>query len=577
MADVIIADEYPLVRQALRHCLEEDGHRVVVEFDNGRDALLHSQREAPALLILDLTLPRLGGLEVARQLRHEGNAVPVLIYTGRSNEHYASLCLQAGCSGFVAKQADVEILKDAIRALLRGHRFFPERSLGTVAPGLDLRSEGDQLGSLSPRELTVLRYLANGWSNRQIADDLALNDRTVSTYKARLQQKLNVGSLAELVEFAWRNGLLKPMAGGGAAAGQGRQESCHDLFRQLFDAMPMPVSLRDKDGVLLACNRKFQEVHGLTGDSAIGTTLPDIPGLDPREASRLHQRYLDAVSREQPYDAEIEFQLNGKRTVLRAWGVPYRDEAGAMLGMLCSSVDITDHDTELAALSDSRQNLIAVRRNRTLFLNDSGEALLRKVEAALHLVRQLEVPAQHAASLDEVRRYLMEIQLFLDTLLDIVRIERGSLMLVPRVAELGELSGKIVDECNRKRRERGSLPVSVNGAGRGAMAWVDVQRYRQMLLALLHYIETHAGSAQHMGWRLQQTLHTEQHWCLEIGDEPMPGGVFHEPWPDQSDLALALSGRLARLMNGSLTLCEWDDGRQTIRVVLRLAQALQSP
>ncbi|MOA64168.1 hypothetical protein D3C78_1901370 [compost metagenome] len=80
-----------------------------------------------------------------------------------------------------------------------------------------------------------------------------------------------------------------------------------------------------------------------------------------------------------------------------------------------------------------------------------------------------------------------------------------------------------------------------------------------------------------MGWRLQQTLHTEQHWCLEIGDEPMPGGVFHEPWPDQSDLALALSGRLARLMNGSLTLCEWDDGRQTIRVVLRLAQALQSP
>ncbi|MNP10017.1 Virulence factors putative positive transcription regulator BvgA [compost metagenome] len=290
MADVIIADAYPLVRQALRHCLEEDGHRVVVEFDNGRDALLHSQREAPALLILDLTLPRLGGLEVARQLRHEGNAVPVLIYTGRSNEHYASLCLQAGCSGFVAKQADVEILKDAIRALLRGHRFFPERSLGTVAPGLDLRSEGDQLGSLSPRELTVLRYLANGWSNRQIADDLALNDRTVSTYKARLQQKLNVGSLAELVEFAWRNGLLKPMAGGGAAAGQGRQESCHDLFRQLFDAMPMPVSLRDKDGVLLACNRKFQEVHGLTGDSAIGTTLPDIPGLDPREASRLHQR-----------------------------------------------------------------------------------------------------------------------------------------------------------------------------------------------------------------------------------------------------------------------------------------------
>lgn len=208
MSKILIADEQPLFRHGIRQALEAQGHSLVAELDNGTDALRQTLQLKPSLLILDLALPRLGGLEVIRRLRKQACKVPILVLTAQSSEHFAGLSLQAGSTGFISKQDDLHQLGEAVRTLLHGHSYFPSHLVGNVAPQIGLKAEEAQLDSLSARELTVLRYLANGRSNKDIAQELALSDRTVSTYKARLQRKLNVDSLAQLLEIAWRQGLL---------------------------------------------------------------------------------------------------------------------------------------------------------------------------------------------------------------------------------------------------------------------------------------------------------------------------------------------------------------------------------
>src|SRR5262245_31506952 len=172
MSRVIIADRHPLIRSALRHLLEADGHQIVAEFDDGPDTLQQTLKLRPDLLILGLALPRLGGLEVIRRLRQRESRVPILVLTAQNNAHFASLCLQAGATGFVGKDEALERLSGAVRSVLRGDSHFPANSLASAAANLDAATEDEQLRSLSPREMTVLRYLVNGRSNKEIAHEL---------------------------------------------------------------------------------------------------------------------------------------------------------------------------------------------------------------------------------------------------------------------------------------------------------------------------------------------------------------------------------------------------------------------
>lgn len=528
MAQVVVVDEQPLIRQALQVLLEEDGHQLAGECADGAEALQLVQRLKPDLLVLELTLPRLGGLELIRRLRQRNDTLPVLVYSAQDSYHHAALCLQAGATGFVGKQEDPQVLHAAVHSLLRGGSHFPAEALGTVATTELMRDEASQLHSLSPRELTVLRYLANGASNKHIADELALSDRTVSTYKVRLLHKLNVASLAELLELAWRNGLLGhlPQANG--------EEIGSDRFHQLFDSLPMPVCLRDLEGRLQACNQQFLAFYGVEREAVLGRRVAELIELSEEDVSRYREIYSQAVERGEPYSCEVSLSLGGRHCSLRHWGVPWRDEDGALVGMLCSLVDLSKEEREIAELAQANARGEVRRQLRAQFLQSAGEDLLMQVRELRRLLPQAVEQAEGlAAKLEEQ----------LQVLLDLVRLERGDLVLEPQRADLAQLTAGLATTVHCE------LPATTQ-------VRVDVRRYRQVLVALLRQCVDGARLHAH----LAQLSHGEVDWHLRLQPCVQPVG-YSAP--------LLLAGRLAALMGGELS---WISDTAVLR--LRLLQAL---
>ncbi|WP_041770106.1 response regulator transcription factor [Metapseudomonas resinovorans] len=206
MRSALIVDDHPVIRMAVRMLLERNGLEVVGEADNGVDALQLVRDHEPDLVILDIGIPRLDGLNVISRIQAMGLDSNVLVLTSQPAESYSQRCFQAGAKGFVSKEEDLENLVTAINAIKAGFTLFPRGSLvGGQAPA---QSEQELVGRLSNQELMVLQYLASGLSNKEIAERMLLSNKTVSTYKSRIQQKLNLESLLDLIEFARRNALV---------------------------------------------------------------------------------------------------------------------------------------------------------------------------------------------------------------------------------------------------------------------------------------------------------------------------------------------------------------------------------
>src|SRR5262245_34566099 len=190
MSTILIADRFPVIRQALRSVLERAGHQIIGEADNGPEALMFCRERNPDLMIIELSIPRLGGLDVLRRLRASASPVKILVYSSQEVDLYASRCFQFGADAFVSKRESMEELQGAVSAVLHGRSYFPSEAIHSSEAVVVSASGEFDAGQLSSRELTVLRLLAQGLSNQQIADQLALSYKTVSTYKVRLQQKL---------------------------------------------------------------------------------------------------------------------------------------------------------------------------------------------------------------------------------------------------------------------------------------------------------------------------------------------------------------------------------------------------
>lgn len=566
MSNIVIADEQPLIRHAIRQVLEAQGHSIVAELDDGADALRQTLRLEPSLLILDLVLPRLGGLEVIQRLRQQGSKVPVLVLTAQSSEHFAGLALQAGGTGFISKQDDFDELGEAVRTLLRGHSYFPSHWVGSVAPQIGLKAEEEQLRSLSARELTVLRYLANGRSNKEIADELALSDRTVSTYKARLQQKLNVDSLAQLLEIAWRQGLL-----GGITTPSETGALDNAQFHHMFDAMPFPVALRDTEGYLLACNGRFLEFHDISPEQATGMRIIDSDMLLPEQALKLHTRYLQNIALEQPYCSDEILDYQGRRIAIRTWQVPFRDDQGNLIGMLCSTVDLSEQDQQITALTQARESGKAISRTRTQFLHDTGEHLLTLIRSIQKSVRPLAVQWPDNENVIKAQAQLQTLHEQFEVLLDLVRIERGTLVLMPRAAELGRQTDLEIADFNS--RYPGS--VLLTPAPSPARCWVDAPRYRQLLRALLEYCIDLGLPELKVVCQMNASTQAELIWELSV--EPGPTSRA-EGLADGLDLDAinprrALCSHLAALMGGSLELEQPAAERPLALLSLRFTQS----
>ena len=208
MNKVLIVDDHPAIRLAVRMLMERHGYEVTGETGNGVDALQLAREQMPDIVILDIGIPKLDGLEVIARLIASSQPLKVLVFTSQAPGHFSMRCMQAGAAGYVCKQQDLTELLSAIKAVLSGYSYFPNQALHSVRSNLGNVSEAEMVERLSGREMMVLQQLARGKTNKEIADGMFLSNKTVSTYKTRLLLKLNARSLVDLIELAQRSGLV---------------------------------------------------------------------------------------------------------------------------------------------------------------------------------------------------------------------------------------------------------------------------------------------------------------------------------------------------------------------------------
>jgi len=208
MHSVLIVDDHPVIRLAVRMLLENEGYRIVGESDNGVDAMQMTRESPPDLIILDIGIPKLDGLEVLSRFNSMSSRSKVLVLTAQSPVLFATRCMLSGACGYVCKQEDLSELLSAVKAVLSGYNYFPSQAINPLRQQDGTATEMDLFKTVNDRELMVLQLFAQGRSNKEIASGMFLSNKTVSTYKKRLMQKLKASSLVELIEMAKRNALV---------------------------------------------------------------------------------------------------------------------------------------------------------------------------------------------------------------------------------------------------------------------------------------------------------------------------------------------------------------------------------
>lgn len=210
---VVLADDHTILRTGLRSLLENPGNiEVIGEAEDGREAVKQVERMRPDVVLMDIAMPGLNGLEATRQIKHRFPGVKVLILTMHTTEEYIVQIFGAGASGYVVKRAAVAELVTAIQAVHQGDSFISPSISGTVIEGyLKQARTGDKVewhDSLTEREREVLQLIAEGYSSREIAERLVITENTVRAHRANLMSKLSLHSTAELTQFAIRKGVI---------------------------------------------------------------------------------------------------------------------------------------------------------------------------------------------------------------------------------------------------------------------------------------------------------------------------------------------------------------------------------
>ncbi|MGD9972935.1 MAG: response regulator [Desulfatirhabdiaceae bacterium] len=212
MIKVLLADDHSIVRAGLRRIVEESGDMVVVaEASNGREAIQLVQKNCPDVAVIDISMPDLDGLEVTGHLLSAYPDLPVIILTMHEEDQYVVRAIEAGAMGYITKRSAPEQLVTAIRQVRDGIRYLTPEAGNALARCVARGSHAKSiLDSISMRELQVLRRLAIGHTNREIANDYRISIKTVDTYRFRLLKKLNLRNNAELSRFAIQNRLIEP-------------------------------------------------------------------------------------------------------------------------------------------------------------------------------------------------------------------------------------------------------------------------------------------------------------------------------------------------------------------------------
>lgn len=217
---LLIADDHSVVRDGLRLVLKSSPEFTIVgEAQDGQEAVELARRQKPDVVIMDISMPRLNGIEATAILKKQNPGIKVVILTVHEEEEYVYQILRAGANGYVLKSAGKKEIFEAIKSAMTGERFFSpgvsniiiesfvKRAHETTAdPGQVAERPGQ---ALTKRETEVLQFIAQGYTNRKIAETLFLSIRTINTHRTNLMQKLDIHDTARLVRYAIETGLVK--------------------------------------------------------------------------------------------------------------------------------------------------------------------------------------------------------------------------------------------------------------------------------------------------------------------------------------------------------------------------------
>jgi DNA-binding NarL/FixJ family response regulator len=210
---VLLADDHAVLRDGIHALLEDETDiQVVGEAEDGRSAVEQARQLEPDVVIMDIGMPLLNGLEATRQIKRDNPGIQVLILTMHENPEYVAQVLSAGGSGYVLKKAAGKELVQAIRDVARGEAQFSPSVARTLAQlylqSLDSDAVRDPYDDLTPREREVLQLVAEGHSNQHVAEELGLSVKTVKTHRLHLMQKLDLHDRADLIRYAYQKGIL---------------------------------------------------------------------------------------------------------------------------------------------------------------------------------------------------------------------------------------------------------------------------------------------------------------------------------------------------------------------------------
>jgi DNA-binding NarL/FixJ family response regulator len=204
---ILVVDDHAVVRRGLRQILADEPDVEVYEATDTHEAMGLARARALDLVVLDLDLPGKNGLDLLKELKEERPRLPVLILSIHTEDQFALRTLKAGASGFLSKDAAPEDLVTAVRKILRGGKYVSERVAEKLLSRLAEPADAAAHDSLSDREFQILRLFGAGKTVREIAEDLSLSVPTISTYRARVLEKLGMKTTAELVRYAILNRL----------------------------------------------------------------------------------------------------------------------------------------------------------------------------------------------------------------------------------------------------------------------------------------------------------------------------------------------------------------------------------
>ena len=577
MGTVLLVDHLPIVRNGLRALLERAGHTVLAEVDNGQDALMQCRQLHPDMVIIELLVPRLGGLDLLRRLRASHEGIKLLVYSVQEASLYATRSLQAGADAFVSKTDAVTELESALLALSHGRRYFPREVSRQDAQSV--RGEGEsELEQLSGRELTVLQMFSQGLNNKDIAEQLSLSYKTVSTYKARLHQKLKASNDFQLLEVARTYGLV---AGEDPSVGH---ESFldpqllreYDLLRALLDSAPYPMFVRDLEGRLLMCNRRYLAYTGESFENIRGTTLAQAKWLPAQMRQDSEMRLREAVIRQESFMAEAVIENDGISNLMYVWCTPFRNEAGELVAMFGGMRDLTERDRLLTTLRHEGAEARYESHLKSSTLAAVSQELQVKIEAMQKSLKALLLPDFDPPEriLDKLTRHVDSMRHSLARLDDWITLDAHDQETLREAHNLGALTEELLGPIRQQLESKGCQLNLGPGLRALKSAWIDVRHYRQLLESLFAYL-------------VQGTPPPKV--SLILSTRILPRGFLRlslelSPWlePGEDDptalLGRASIQRLVLVLQGKVQTESSVDGKALVwRLELDLPQDLGSP